>query len=100
LGGALLAALEKKDGEALSLLRANHEKALLNLATRMKEKQIEESKAIAESLAENRKSAKQRSDHYKGLYDENVNALEIAELTLRTTSIPLQIAAIATRGLS
>ena len=53
LGGALLAALEKKDAEALGLLRQGQEIRLLEAVKAVREKQIEEAK---ENLAGSKKS--------------------------------------------
>ncbi|WP_372950608.1 neuraminidase-like domain-containing protein [Mariniphaga sp.] len=48
LGSALLQALEKRDEEALSLLRSAHEQKVLNAVLTVKEKQVDDAK---ESLA-------------------------------------------------
>jgi hypothetical protein len=44
-GAALLAALEKKDAEALALSRAEHEHTLLTDITSVKERQVAEANA-------------------------------------------------------
>ncbi|ACV63634.1 virulence plasmid 28.1 kDa A protein [Desulfofarcimen acetoxidans DSM 771] len=100
LGSSLLSVLEKKDAEALALLRSTHEKNILNLTTLSKEKQIEEITETTASLQQNRSSAQNRLEHYQSLYDENLNALEIASLTLSGTSIALQVVSGCIRGLS
>ena len=100
LGQALLAALEKKDAEALARLRATQENAILDLTTLMKQKQVDETRTLIEATQESRNSAQRRHDFYASSYDENLNALEIIDLTLRSASLPLQVAAIGTRGIS
>ena len=42
LGGELLAALEKKDGEALAILRTNQELSVLNAVLQIKQLQVQE----------------------------------------------------------
>jgi hypothetical protein len=67
LGGALLAALEKKDAETLSDLRARQEGAMLRLAQRVKEAQIEEAKTALEGLQKTRAVTEFRHNHYKNI---------------------------------
>src|SRR5205085_8054679 len=50
LGGALLSALEKKDAEALALLRSSHEIALLDAMVEVKKQQVEEATRTWEGL--------------------------------------------------
>ena len=100
LGSNLLSVLEKKDAEALTLLRSTHEKSILNLTTLSKEKQIEESSETIASLRQSRSSAQNRLDHYQSLYDENINTLESASLNLTISSVALQVVSSCIRGLS
>ena len=100
LGAEMLAALEKKDAEALAILRSTQEKVILNLTTLSKEKQIEEASDSIESLQESQKSAENRLSHYQGLYDQNLNGLEIAGLTLMSAAVIPQSIAIGIRGLA
>ena len=65
LGQALLAALEKKDGEALSLLRADHEIRLLNATVEVRQRQIDEAKEQHESLLRSREMADIRLRYYR-----------------------------------
>ena len=67
LGSALLAALEKKDGEELSRLRASHETNILELVTAIKERQILDAKANKENLLKARETASFRLQHYVDL---------------------------------
>ncbi len=100
LGSTILSTLEKKDAEALALLRSTQERQILNLTTLIKEKQIEELKEIIDSLRKSQDSAQARHDHYKALYDENLNALEITDLTLRSSAVVATAAGIPIKGLS
>jgi hypothetical protein len=66
LGSSLLSALEKKDSEALSILKAGQEKALLNLVSYIKQQAITESQHSVESLEESLSNAQNRVEYYKG----------------------------------
>ncbi|HYV06357.1 MAG TPA: neuraminidase-like domain-containing protein, partial [Blastocatellia bacterium] len=67
LGGALLAALEKRDGEALALLRSGHEIKVLDAVRRVKERQVEEAQQSFDSLQKSLEMARIRHDYYKNL---------------------------------
>lgn len=67
LGNALLAALEKKDAEELSLLRATNETQLLNLMTAVKERQVLEAESNQQQLEKARDTAVFKLQHYAGL---------------------------------
>ena len=67
LGAALLAALEKRDAEKLSLLRAEQETALLDLAEEVRKKQVEEAKQQIEVLKASREIASARYTHFRKL---------------------------------
>jgi hypothetical protein len=67
LGASLLSALEKKDGESLSLLRAEHEREMLTLNKGIRQLQIDEANAHLESLQKNRESAEVRYNFYKDI---------------------------------
>jgi hypothetical protein len=64
LGSALLAALEKKDAEELSRLRASHETQMLELVTAIRERQVLDAKAYRENLLKAREAASFRLGHY------------------------------------
>src|SRR6185436_19863607 len=63
-GSALLSALEKKDGEQLTVLRSRHEVSLLDAVFGAKKKAVEEAAASLASLARSRESAQRRLDFY------------------------------------
>ena len=64
LGGALLSAIEKKDNESLSLIRAKHESSMHNLVMEIKKLQVEEAQMAIDSLHQNRKSPEARMGYY------------------------------------
>jgi hypothetical protein len=65
LGAALLSALEKKDAEALALLRASHEIQLHAAIQRVREKQIAEAKETLEGLRRSKENAELRRQYYR-----------------------------------
>jgi hypothetical protein len=67
LGGSLLAALEKKDAEALGLLRQTQELRMLHAAVGVRELQIEEARENLEGAHQSRLSAETRRDYYRDL---------------------------------
>lgn len=67
LGAALLAAMEKKDAEELSRLRASHETYILEQVTAIRERQILDAKVYKENMKKVRETAKFRLQHYTDL---------------------------------
>lgn len=67
LGSALLAALEKKDGEELAHLRATHEVQMQNLVTAVKERQVLDARSNQQQLEKARESTATKLRHYLGL---------------------------------
>ncbi len=65
LGSALLAALEKRDAEALALLRAGHEVKVHNAVKAVREHQISEIRETLEGLVKSRENAQIRLDYYR-----------------------------------
>lgn len=76
LGAALLSALEKKDKEALSLLRQKHEINIQNLAKDLRYLQWKEAEAATESLAQSRERA---VEQYR--YDQRLLGRDPTEFT-------------------
>jgi len=66
LGAALLAALEKRDAEALAQLRSGHEAELLKEVEQVKEKQIEEAQATLDGLKQYQHVVTARQKYYLG----------------------------------
>jgi hypothetical protein len=65
LGGALLAALEKRDAEAVSLLRSSHELQLLDAVRDVKVQQIREAERAFAGLQKAREVVEIRYDFYR-----------------------------------
>lgn len=71
LGGALLSAIEKQDGEALAVLRAQHETATLQLAEAVKHAQLQEAIKSREALEMSRDVVRARYTYYQLLLGES-----------------------------
>ncbi|MFF8610711.1 neuraminidase-like domain-containing protein [Streptomyces sp. NPDC015346] len=69
-GAAMLAAQEKKDGEALAAMRARHENSLLEAMTVIKDWQIAEADAAVGALRAARDTAIHQLFHYSRLLGE------------------------------
>ncbi|MFD7712868.1 hypothetical protein [Streptomyces sp. NPDC059786] len=65
LGSSLLSALEKDDGEALSVLRAKHERVVMEMAEHVKYAQLQEAVKAREGLLQSLALAVQRYTHYE-----------------------------------
>jgi ribosomal protein S18 acetylase RimI-like enzyme len=92
LGGEFLGAIEKKDGEALSLLHNRHEKEILEITIQIREAQLNEALENLKSLKENLKSSEQQREHYQKLIDDGLITPEIVQIAMMGTSIGLHIA--------
>ena len=73
LGGAMLSALEKKDAEAISLLRSTQENEMLTKVRSVKEQQVEEATKNLEGLKISQVNTKQRFDYYASRRFTNAN---------------------------
>jgi Tc toxin complex TcA C-terminal TcB-binding domain/Neuraminidase-like domain/Salmonella virulence plasmid 28.1kDa A protein len=67
LGGALLAALEKSDAEAMATLRATNELSLLAAIRQSKALQVKEAQTNIDALTQAQAKTQARLDHYRGL---------------------------------
>lgn len=74
LGAALLSALEKRDGEELSLLRQRHELSLLPMVEEVRKKQIEEADAQLEGLRLSQDTVTERRRYYLRLLGKDAAA--------------------------
>jgi hypothetical protein len=92
LGTALLSALEKKDAEALALLRSNHELMMMDEVKKVKENQIEEALKTWEGLKESKKLLEERKNYYQKLIDNGWNINEKLALKLSKASTILDAA--------
>ena len=88
LGGALLAALEKRDAEDLSSLSAHQSQLVLELVRDNRQRQVQEARATRRSLLRSRASADFRRQSYADR--EPLNAGEMAHLALLTQAILLE----------
>jgi hypothetical protein len=71
LGAMLLAILEKRDAEALSLLRARHELAVLDMVDTVRERQLDEATEQMNALLASRHVVLGRLGHYQRLLGES-----------------------------
>lgn len=91
LGGALLSALEKKDAEALSLLRAGQELAVLEAMLEIKQNQINEAQANLQGLEDSLAITQAKQNYYQTLVSGGpMNGLETAQVTNLTRSQSLK----------
>jgi Tc toxin complex TcA C-terminal TcB-binding domain/Neuraminidase-like domain/Salmonella virulence plasmid 28.1kDa A protein len=91
LGGALLGALEKKDAEALSLLRQSQEIRVLEATTAVRQKQIEEAEQNLEGLRRSKMTAEERRNFYRDV--EKVSDAEKAAMIMNGLGIISETAA-------
>lgn len=86
LGGALLAALEKKDAEEMALLRQGGDIKLLEAIKILREKQIEEAKESLEGLKKSKVVTEVKRDYYQTKITENIIPGERQSLNLLETA--------------
>ena len=91
LGSALLAALEKKDAEELSRLRASQETQMLELVTAVKERQVLDSKARKEGLEKTRDTARFRLQHYSDLLGNDTVSVPASPTVTATLTADSQL---------
>ena len=91
LGSSLLQALEKKDAEAMSLLRSEMEIKVLNAVKDMKELQIKESTEQIEILKRTKKVTEERQKYYSTI--ERISSKEKLNLDKMMESHNYQVAA-------
>jgi hypothetical protein len=81
LGQSLLSALEKKDAEALSLLRAGHQIKLEDALIGIRERQVTEAKEGLVAARKSKEGAEVRRDYYRSS-DRDWSLTEHAQLAL------------------
>lgn len=81
LGGGLLSALERKDGEHLALLRASQETSLLKAARQVKQRQLDEANATLAGLQNSRVVTDFRRTWYQGLISAGLSAFELEQVS-------------------
>jgi len=89
LGAGLLSALEKRDAEALALLRSQHEIAVQRAVREVKERQIQEADEAISGLQRSQELAETRQHYYSSI--AFMNASEIAHQQLTESAEDLQI---------
>ncbi|MGN6395030.1 MAG: neuraminidase-like domain-containing protein [Mucilaginibacter sp.] len=89
LGALLLSVLEKKDAEALSVLRASQEIKLLTAVALLKEKQIDDAQATIDLLIKQKEAATVRKTYYSGLITSGLNGGELVALEFNALSLEL-----------
>lgn len=97
LGQALLSALEKKDAEAMALLRQDHELALLEAVEEVRNLQIDEARRSLEAARRSRKVVETRRDYYAKLIEKGWIGKEIAAAALTGFATRLEMRAGAAR---
>lgn len=90
-GQALFSAIERKDGEELTLIRARHEKNILSLTSQIKKQQIEQAKTSLQVLLENKKGLEIRKAHYESLIEEDLIPWERTEQIAKWTAGGIRI---------
>jgi hypothetical protein len=91
LGNSLLSALEKKDGETLSMMRTEQETVLLNLAKTVKKLQITEAQRSREGLEKTRAVTEHRANFYTQMLKEGLSSSEKEHQALSFASMALSI---------
>jgi len=81
LGSNLLSAMEKHDGEAMSVLRARHERAVLELAEQVRYTQLQEAVKAREGLLVSLAGAVRRYVYYERQLGRKENEISIPQLT-------------------
>ncbi|MEZ4712471.1 MAG: neuraminidase-like domain-containing protein [Caldilineaceae bacterium] len=82
LGGDLLAALEKKDAEELSLLQNRQEAVILGMTRAIKDAQWKEAQTATAALVESLNAARNQSAHYQRLLAQGLLPTEAVQMSL------------------
>ncbi|NOQ26243.1 MAG: hypothetical protein GQ564_12840 [Bacteroidales bacterium] len=89
LGAGLLSALEKRDNETISKLRAGHELKLTEMLSSIKEKNIEDAVLGIEQLQKQKEIINFRKAHYKGL--EKISKKEQQQMDYQDKALKTQM---------
>lgn len=90
LGAGLLAALEKRDAEAMALLRSAHELKVLDAVRQVRQRQLDEARESLEAAKKSREVVVIRHDYYATI--QYLNTEEKAHLDLSDTALGKQTA--------
>jgi hypothetical protein len=85
LGNTMLSVLEKKDAEDMAVLRATHEKALLNAMTFIREKAVEEAQENIAALEQTRAITEARMQEYRSR--EEISRQENTAMIMNKTAL-------------
>lgn len=80
LGNSLLSAMEKEDGEALALLRAQHERIVMEMVEHVRYAQVQEAIKSREGLLKSLALAVQRYSYYERQLGKKPDEIAIPEL--------------------
>ncbi|GHH82759.1 hypothetical protein GCM10018793_43130 [Streptomyces sulfonofaciens] len=89
-GSELLAALEKRDAEALARLRSGHELAVLDAARQVRQQQLKEADEALAALARAKSVAEDKERYYTELAREPLNAFEQSQTRLHESALRYQ----------
>ncbi len=78
LGNSLLSAMEKEDGEAMAILRARHERAVMEMVEHVRYSQVQEAIKAKEGLLQTLALAVQRYSYYEGQLGKKPDEIEAA----------------------
>src|SRR5438552_14961225 len=92
LGGLMLSVLEKKDAEAMALLRSGQEIKTVSATLLIKQKQINDAQATLDNLTKQKELIGIRQSYYLGLIKEGLSGGEVAALALNMFSTEIDIA--------
>ncbi len=92
LGSNLLSVLEKKDGEALSVMRSQHESLLLSLVKTVRKLQVSEAQRSREGLEKTREVIEHRANFYTNALKGGLSSSEKEHQTLSAASMVLSLA--------
>ena len=90
-GSALLAALEKKEGEQLNRLRITQQMNLLQLTTQVRRQEIDTATEALATVQSQRDAAQYRSDYFAALRSDGLSDWEYAEAAGRHLAAGLKV---------
>lgn len=91
LGERMLAALQRRDDDALERLRAGNEVALVSLVQRVREAQVLEAQRAREAMEQSMEAVQARIDYYSSL--PRMNDWETAATVVHTVAVVSQVVA-------
>ncbi|MDE9452719.1 neuraminidase-like domain-containing protein [Xenorhabdus bovienii] len=92
-GGTLLSLLERKDSLSFEKFQMLQNSDLYRFSIDLQQQEININQASLEVLQVSKKSAQERHEHFKGLYDENISSTEQQVIELQSQSASALLAA-------